>query len=271
MHDSGYLAVRLARQIISSSPAVFACLLLATLLALGPLAHGQVIEVPAPKKSWLSSSEPTKTLYRATPDSQGVLVFIPGGYGQVSLRTDRVYGPQAWGHLQFFADMRSRARMDLVLMDSPYVVQPSARWGGDHVDRIRSVVEAYRQRLGKPIYLYGHSLGGTAVSGFLKEAENEKLIEGAIFSAAQTPKVSREIHIPILVLHNTEDACSYTPASTSKTFFEEVRKINSARTELRLLSGGSNLGDVCTGAQSTHAYFGIYPQLTQALDDFLLP
>jgi len=232
-------------------------------------AQAQVFDVPAPKKSWLASSSVTKTLYRATPNSQGVLVFIPGGFGQVSLDQSKDYPPNWWGSLQGYAFGSSAVPMDLVMFDSPYSVNPNARYSGDHIDRIRSVVEEYRQRTGKPIWLYGHSLGARAVGAFLKDPENERLIAGAIFSAGQTPSIDRPVNIPILIIHNDQDACSYTPVSSSISFYEEAKKLNKNKTELKIVSGGTNQGDVCTSYKSTHAYYGIQYQVTNAIDAFI--
>lgn len=268
-HAKGSVALGSNSQPIRMPSRAFLLLVLQAVFSTS--SHAQIIDIAAPKKSWLSSGEPTRTLYRATPESIGVLIFIPGGLGQVSLRANGQYGPQAWGHLRDYAYQVSRVPLDLVLMDSPYPVQPSSRWGGDHIDRIRSVVEEFRQRTGKPVYLYGHSLGGSDISGFLKDPAHDKLIDGAIFSAAQTPKISREIKLPVLILHNELDACSYTPASTSKSFYEEVTKLNASRTQLKMVSGGTNFGDVCTSPQSTHAYHGIHNQVTDAIDAFLKP
>ena len=243
---------------------------LALALALtASFAQAQVFDVPAPKKSWFGSSDATKTLYRATPNSQGVIIFIPGGFGQVSLDSNRDYPASWWAHLQDYAYQSSRVPMDLVMMDSPYPVQPNARWGGDHIDRIRSVVEEYRQRTGKPVWLYGHSLGATAVSAFLKDPENERLIAGAIFSAGQTPSISRTVNVPMLIIHNDQDACSYTPVSTSVSFYEDAKKRNQNKTELKIVSGGYNYGNACTSVQSTHAYYGIHNQVTNAIDAFI--
>lgn len=245
--------------------------LLLTLTLTANIASAQVFEVPAPKKAWFASSEPTKTLYRATADSQGVLLFIPGGAGQLKLDANRSYPERWWGPLQNYATKTSKVPMDLVIMESPYPVNWQARGTSDHIDRIRSVIEEYRTRTGKPVYLYGHSNGSISISEFLnKDEEHAKLIAGAIYTGNTTVQPLRtKINLPVLVLHHEKDACPTTPLSGAHSFYEEARSRNSNRTVMRTVSGGTNEDDVCYGFRSTHAFWGQHDQVSNIIDEFL--
>lgn len=233
------------------------------------LGHAKTIDIPAPKKSWFASAKPTRTIYRASANSHGVIVIIHGGYAKYNIE-DLYYWPAWWGILSSYAHEKgSRVPMDLVFMDSPVYVSEGARWGGDHVDRIQTVVEIYAQLTGKPIYLFGHSLGARAVSGFLRDPHRERMIAGAVFSAGQTPYIFGTVNLPLLIIHNRDDQCSVTPAGGSQSFYNHARERNKNVTKLVWLQGGTNLDDACGGRASTHSYWGIYDQVSDAIDSWL--
>lgn len=236
----------------------------------------QLISIPAPNQGFFDIKDDTQTFYRSNQNSKAVLIFLPGGPGSFGLAPGYT-GPRSYGMFEDIAKgNNSGIKMDYVFMDSPYVLSPTKslaiRATGDHMDRIRSVIAFYKEKTNKPIWLLGHSNGTYSLAQFINKTPNYKqLIAGAIFSSGRSEReiTINPIDLPILVLHHEEDSCASTPFDSAKSFYEEVKSKNLARTEFVALTGGGDSGEPCTAPTSHHMYSGSYQQFTNAIQQFI--
>jgi hypothetical protein len=153
-------------------------------------ASAEVIPIASTSTGLLSSSAPTLTFYWSGKDSKAVLLFIPGGPGQIGLKPDTTEPqgerPQM---LKRLSDPEATSgRYDVVLIDSPYPLSPnspypSARGTTDHVKRIEASALYYKHKTGLPIWVMGHSNGGISLTAFIKYLQSENkmdLISGMV-------------------------------------------------------------------------------------------
>jgi hypothetical protein len=248
------------------------------LLSLSTLAGAQVNSIPAPNQGFFDSKEDTQTFYKQNANSKVVIIFLPGGPGSFGLKPDS-NGPRSFGMFDDIArGLNSGPKLDYVFMDSPYVLSPSnskdlsIRATKDHMDRIRSTIDLYKNKTNKPIWLLGHSNGAYSLAEFINQTPDyEKLIAGAIFSSGRNERDIRidPINLPILVLHHEEDSCQSTTFGAAQSFYERVKSKNRSRTEFVAIKGGTNTGEACFAPTSHHMYGGSYEQFTNAIQQFI--
>jgi dienelactone hydrolase len=254
------------------------------LAAVSGLAWSQAIPVAPTYKGFLSSSDPTMTFLFAGQDAAATLVFIPGGEGR------RGFGPDETAKSGYFAVypfnrmLRSLSepgatsgRFNVVIFDSPVLLPAANHWSGqrtgtDHLSRVEDVVRHYKDRLGKPVWLMGHSLGSISVTEVYKRLQDEQragLVAGLVVSAGQngTSLNWEKTRIPVLVLHHEADACVGNTVGHAKRLVAKLREAGNPSAELVLVSGGSPYGDPCRSGH--HMYLDIEPAVARTLDDFM--
>ena len=251
---------------------------IAALLVISIPTYAEVFSIPAPNQGFFDNKEATQTFYKGNANSKAVMIFLPGGPGSFGLKPDFV-GPRKYGMFEEIANgTNSGAKLDYVFMDSPYVLSPmnsknlSIRSTKDHMDRIRSVVDFYKSKTGKPIWLLGHSNGTYSLAQFINQTPDyDKLIAGAIFSSGRNEReiTIDPINLPILVLHHAEDTCPSTQFGPAQLFYESVKSRNRSRTEFVAITGGTNDGEACFAPASHHMYGGSYSQFTNAVQQFI--
>lgn len=249
-------------------------------LAFSHFSFAQVNSIPAPNQGFFDNKEDTQTFYKSNANSKAVIIFLPGGPGSFGLTPDYA-GPRSFGMFGEIANgSNGGPKMDYVFMDSPYVLSPmnsknlSIRATKDHMDRIRSTVEFYKNKTNKPIWLLGHSNGTYSLAQFINQTPDyDKLIAGAIFSSGRNEReiTIDPINLPILVLHHENDSCASTQFSPAQSFYENVKAKNRSRTAFVTMTGGTNTGDPCSAPGSHHMYGGSHTQFTNAIEQFISP
>jgi hypothetical protein len=244
------------------------CLFVLVLLTFEP-ARAQVIPVPAEG----GSSTPTQTFLWQAKEARAVLVMIPGGDGRIGLVASRTDLGGFYGKvLKPLSDpARTSGRTHVVVFDSPHPLPvgklyPDERASGDHLRRIEKVVTFYRERLGRPVWLMGHSNGAISVAEFIRRTDGS--VAGAIFSASRVGvKVSPKTLLPILFLHHHKDACPQADAGDDRTTYEALRAAGK-NTAFTWVEGGSSEGSNVCGS-GYHMYFGAEGEASRAIDAFM--
>jgi hypothetical protein len=135
-------------------------------------------------------------------------------------------------------------KFNVVVFDSPWPLAvgkdyPTSRATSDHLARIDSVVDFYRNKYNKPIWLMGHSNGAVSVTEFykyLQKNNREKIISGIIYSSARNgANFNAETNIPVLFLAHEKDGCSRSSPQNSQSVFNDLKKTNKFKTEYILL------------------------------------
>lgn len=247
-------------------------LLIALLLNTACLA--EVISVPQSKTGFFITSDPTQTLYWQGVSAKALIVFIPGGDGNLGLKptdTDRKYS--------FFQTLKSltnpaltSGQYDVVLIDFPVPLAPPARGTEDHITRIQSVIDFYHDKTGLPIWLMGHSNGGLSLTHFiqfLQKNQKSDAIAGVVASGIRSESYFKApIDFPMLFIHHASDACSATPGSQSYATYERVKEFTKGAIQYTLIKGGeAEARDPCRSGY--HMYFNAGTEPSLVIDEFI--
>jgi len=247
-------------------------------------ASAQAAAVPPTYKGFFSSSDPTMTFLFPAQDAVATLVFIPGGEGRRGFGTDVTEKNGYFSVYPFNRMLRSLSdpgatsgRFNVVIFDSPTVLVAANHWSGqrtgtDHLSRVEDVVRHYKERLGKPVWLMGHSLGSISATETYKRLQDEKratLVAGLIVSAGQngTSLNWETTKLPVLVLHHEADACVGNTVGHATRIVTKLREAGNQSAELVVVSGGSAYGDPCRNGN--HMYLDIEPTVAKVLDTFM--
>jgi hypothetical protein len=249
--------------------------------------HAQVIPVKPLETCFACSSEPSLTLYSQGKDSKVVLIFIPGGDGDLGLKklqniepAPRQVGKSSFAQgLASLSDVNlTSGKIDLVYLDSPSALSPNqkypaARGSFDHLIRIESVIRYYKEKTGLPVWLMGHSNGGISLTEFFKYAKkNNKadLVSGFIASAIRSESYfDAPISFPILFMHHEKDGCSETIPRDSFENFKKVKEASKFLTDFVYVTGGSSEPrNPCSSG--THMYYGASQEFAKNIENFIL-
>lgn len=240
-------------------------------------AQAQVFIVDPIEKGFSYSSEPTSTFLWENKSAKAVLIFIPGGEGQLKITSERKDFGGFYGNTlkPLSNSSQTSGLFDVVIFDSPFVLPsgttyPNSRATADHMMRIESVVLYYKNKFNKPVWLMGHSNGAVSVTEFykyLQDKKRENLISGIIYSSARNgASFNSKTNIPVLFLAHEQDGCSKSTPGNSRSVYEDLKKSNQSRTEYVLIKGGETESDPCRSGY--HMFFGASQDAYKAIDSF---
>jgi len=229
----------------------------------------------------------TKVVLSRIKDSKAAIVWLQGGWGRVN---GLDYGP---------IDKLSR-NLTTVGVDVGYDLKkwktmPSGnnaeyeRWSADYVARVKSVVMWTREEFGLPVFIMGHSAGGSGVSGYLlMEEENQTMVSGAIWSASNREApypgktkglAVKQLNLPALIIHHEKDPCSSTLFFESEKRYKKYTEggMNLGPTQLIKITGGEKKWnpkaktkkDFCSIDTGAHGYVGVEDEFTEQVMQFI--
>ncbi len=249
---------------------------LASLTLLHLTSQAQVFAIPPLETGLFSSSKPTMTLLFSNPAAKATLVFIPGGEAHRGLKpeTNDVRNPFD-RMLKSLADPKITAgNFHVVFFDSPWPMTdttmfPVSRTHPDHLSRIHSTVQFFYEKLQKPVWLMGHSRGGTSVTEYYKYLQKKgqaSLVSGLIYSAGSDgSSLGDTTPIPVLLLLHEKDGCR-TPAPTQK-IFDSLRQQGNEKTSFVIIKTGiPAAADPCRSGY--HMYLEAHEEVTKIIDGF---
>jgi pimeloyl-ACP methyl ester carboxylesterase len=221
---------------------------------------------------------PTMTLYWPATQPRALLVYIPGGDGHIGLRAGQtdMANPFYLMLKQLTDSPNSRQDLDVVLFDSPErLASIQARAGRDHLSRIGAVLQFYRQKTGKPVWLMGHSNGALSVTEYVRYAiklGQAHPVDGLIVSAPNKATFfdSTPLDFPVLFMLHSKDSCIGSDTSAAAASFRKVQGLDNARTAFTYIDSGSAEGKLPC-ASGYHMYNGAAPEVTGVLRDFIAP
>jgi hypothetical protein len=230
-------------------------------------ANAQIIDVP------FKDEVATRTLLVPTKHPQAVVLLFIGGHGMLKLKDDG-----STNNTHTFTrskDLWAQYGIDAVLVDTPYSL---GKGGGmasdlrplkDHQQRIFKVVQAYKEKLNVPVWLFGHSRGTVSVSEFVNSgATQDKLVAGVIIAGTlNTVSIDDDVQSPIIAIHHKQDGCHVTPFSVSENIIE--RRPDTTTSKLVPIEGGISEGNAC-GNTAYHGFNRREPELIHAAAEFIL-
>jgi hypothetical protein len=227
-------------------------------------AIAQVIEIPSP------GNVPTKTLLVPAGNAKATVLLFPGGGGVVNLQPD---GSTGSGHTFVRSiGLWQQYGINAVLVDSPEELgntKSHSRLSRNHQARIDEVAGFYKNKFSLPVWLFGHSMSTTGVTGYANGQKGKPaVIDGLIVAGTNiTASLDSDVTLPVLAIHHRLDGCKFDPVSKSESIVNNRQK--TVRTRLVLLEGGTNAGEPC-GAQSFHGFLGLEKELVEAAANFML-
>jgi hypothetical protein len=223
-------------------------------------------------------------LYIAPAAPKAAAILYAGGHGGLQLAPDGTFG---WGANNFLVRTRQLFADDgiaVAVIDAPSDRQSPPWLNGfrtnpKHAEDARAVIAWLRAQLHVPVWLVGTSrgtqsaaaiaiaLGGDEGGGpdgivlastILRDRRGGAPVTGMNLSA---------LKIPVLVVHNTDDACKLCPVSATHTLMQKLTQ--SPRARLMLVSGGTSRGNPC-GAFAYHGFNGIDSDVVHAITAWML-
>jgi len=240
----------------------------ASVAAAGSSEH--IVDLP------LGSGEHQRVLYTAPGAPRATIVMLPGGAGDVGLTRD--------GDVRHDNNFVVRTR-DMWTAKGYAVVIPDtidranlrgARSSPEYAAVIAGLVQFAHAQASAPVFLLGTSQGAIAAANGAAHAG-----AGTLAGVVLTETVSRlggshetvfnaslaDIRIPALVVANRDDRCDVAPP-------QDAQKIASAMTHAASVcvlevSGGTDRSDRACGSLTPHGYYGIEPQVVDAIDQWI--
>lgn len=256
------------------------------LLMLASTAPAQVIPVTSSYQGLFASSEPTLSFLFRAAEAKATLVFIPGGEGRAGIKPEWTAEHGYFSKYYFNLMLRSltdaaatSGNFNLVIFDSPVDLPTANHWsvartGSEHLSRVEDVVRHFKELLGKPVWVMGHSMGTISLTEFykrLQEGKREDLVAGLIFSGGENGASFNfeTTKLPVLVVHHENDECPGNTAEHARKLHARLRDGGNANAELVLISGGSRTPNNSNGCRSGyHMYFGAGADVARAIDKF---
>lgn len=249
--------------------------------------HAQAIPVAPTYQGFMASEEPTMTFLFQAAGAKATLVFIPGGEGRAGVRPEWTADHGYFSKYHFNLMLRSltdpaatSGHLNVVIFDSPNDLPTANHWsvartGDDHLSRVGDVVRHYREKLGKPVWLMGHSMGTISITEFykrLQDKQNENLVAGLIFSGGENGASFNyeTTRLPVLVVHHENDECAGNTSASARKVYEKLREAGNTAAELVLIRTGTRSPSSNNPCRSGyHMYFGAIADVAKALDQFM--
>ena len=250
------------------------------------LSFAQAIAVPPSQPGFFGAPVPTMTYLFEAKDAKVTLVFIPGGGGNFGIQPDwtdqqRYFSGPFNRMLRTLTDSRTTSgRTNLVIFDNPSDMPFRNRWSSartdsSHLSRIEDVVRFYGEKLGKPIWLMGHSAGSISITALYKSLlgrKQEWRVAGLIYSAGVvgTSFDNESTRLPVLVMHHENDECVSTTPANAIEIHKRLQEGGNVNTDLVLLRTGMRAADGQNPCVSGfHMYSGAIAEASQAIDQFI--
>ena len=241
-----------------------------------PSSRAEVIAVPA-LRAKEGLAQVTYTLLYAAKTPKATLLFIPGGPGSFGLGPQhkdlRNHSTLMLRELALSTDLR--AEINVVIFDNPTKmdlghrgVQP--RYGDDHLERIEDIVQFYKNKMGVPVWLMGHSNGTISATEYInRSGQNAQSVAGLILSGSRAEiTIDKKINLPLLMMHHETDQCAGTPYATAQRNYAKLKDLDSAVSEFKTISGGEAAGNPCS--DGFHMYRGAYSEASRQIEAFIL-
>ncbi|MEX3916636.1 alpha/beta hydrolase [Paraburkholderia sp. BR10872] len=274
----------MASQWLRAAPLASALTLAFVLAALSLLAHAQsapkVVDIPT------RPGVTQRFLFIAPAAPKAAAILYAGGHGGLQLDPQGNFG---WGANNFLVRSRMLFVDDgvaVAVIDAPSDRQSPPYLDGfrltpEHAEDARAVIAWLREQLHVPVWLVGTSRGTQSVAAIAIALANDSNPSAGPNGIVLTSTILREnrggdpvtgmklsaLKIPVLVVHNKDDACKVCPVSETDTLMQKLTQ--SPATKLMLVSGGTSRGDPC-GAYAYHGFNGIESEVAHGITAWML-
>ncbi|MEX3927658.1 alpha/beta hydrolase [Paraburkholderia sp. BR10936] len=274
----------MASRWLRAAPLASALTLAFVLAASSFLAHAQsapkVVDIPT------RPGVTQRFLFIAPAAPKAAAILYAGGHGGLQLDPQGNFG---WGANNFLVRSRMLFVDDgvaVAVIDAPSDRQSPPYLDGfrltpEHAEDARAVIAWLREQLHVPVWLVGTSRGTQSVAAIAIALANDSNPSAGPDGIVLTSTILREnrggdpvtgmklsaLEIPVLVVHNKDDACKVCPVSETDTLMQKLTQ--SPGTKLMLVSGGTSRGDPC-GAYAYHGFNGIESEVAHGITAWML-
>lgn len=147
------------------------------------------------------------------------------------------------------------------------------RTSAEHVTDVTAIIAELRRRVAVPVWLVGTSMGTVSAASIAARApagtiDGLALTSSIVANAGGTRAIPAvvdvaAIRVPVVVLHNREDACPLCPFALVPAFVAAFT--HAPRTRLLTVSGGSPPRTGPCEEYSRHGYYGVEDQAVAAV------
>jgi dienelactone hydrolase len=142
------------------------------------------------------------------------------------------------------------------------------RGKAEHLTRVESVVQYYKNKFNVPIWIFGHSMGTVTAIQFANQSEKSETVSGIIIAGTHIgEKLSNRFSKPVMAIHHQKEACAATPISASESIIKQRSK--ETKSELVMIDGGEDVGRPCMGL-AYHGFNKVEDQVVNAAAKFIL-
>jgi dienelactone hydrolase len=228
------------------------------------LVYGQVLEVPQ------AGEAPTKTFLIETAKPKAVVLLFIGGDGVLDLKPDGSTTKE--NPLNRSAGQWKSYGINSVLVDSPYDLgdarRGNVRGKSEHLSRVESVVNYYKNKFNVPVWIFGHSMGTVTAIQFANQSERSAAITGIIIAGTHIGEnLNTSFSKPVMAIHHQKEACPATPISASESIIKGRSK--ETKSELVMIDGGEDVGKACMGL-AYHGFNKVEDKVVGAAAKFIL-
>ena len=228
------------------------------------LVYGQVLEVPQ------AGEAPTKTFLIETAKPKAVVLLFIGGDGVLDLKPDGSTTKE--NPLNRSAGLWKSYGINSVLVDSPYDLgdarRGNVRGKSEHLSRVESVVNYYKNKFNVPVWIFGHSMGTVTAIQFANQSERSAAITGIIIAGTHIGEnLNTSFSKPVMAIHHQKEACPATPISASESIIKGRSK--ETKSELVMIDGGEDVGKACMGL-AYHGFNKVEDKVVSAAAKFIL-
>jgi dienelactone hydrolase len=228
------------------------------------LVYSQVLEVPQ------AGEAPTKTFLIETAKPKAVVLLFIGGNGVLDLKPDGSTTKE--NPLNRSAGLWKSYGINSVLVDSPYDLgdarRGNVRGKSEHLSRVESVVNYYKNKFNIPVWIFGHSMGTVTAIQFANQSERSTAVTGIIIAGTHIGEnLSASFNKPVMAIHHQKEACPSTPISASESIIKGRSK--DAKSELVMIDGGEDVGKACMGL-AYHGFNKVEDKVVGAAAKFIL-
>ena len=213
-----------------------------------------------------------------TNNAKATLVLFPGGGGGFGYDKE-LNQPNSRNFLVRGRDFFRNAGYNVIIVGKPEdkkELDYNYRISEEHISDIKSILqEAHKLSNSLPVYIIGTSRGtisATAATINIPDLIQGMILTSSIVNYKKTGAVPNQklesIHVPLLVVHHSNDQCSQCNPSQVNSIIDSAK--NSPIKQLIMVEGGENLasGDPCE-ALHNHGFIGIEEQTVKIITDWI--
>lgn len=204
------------------------------------------------------------------------VILFAGGKGRIDINESGI--TRGRNFLVRSREKFARYSLNVAVVDAPSDQEKLFyfRTTEEHATDIKAVINYMREKYNKPVWLVGTSRGTTSVASIASWLQGADGPDGIVLTStisrggkkgeSVNDVVLKDIKVPVLFVHNSDDECKVCPPDEIESIAE--RMINVEIKEIKMVSGGYSEGRKC-GPQSYHGFLGIEDEVVKYIAEWV--